>query len=480
MVDTPDLWWIHHSENTLVLKLLAIDDDEMGCEIVTATFAPEGFDVIVAHDARRGLERAAADDPDVILLDLHLPDLSGLEVLERLRRSDATRLVVLLTGDGDLRTAVRAMQFGAFDYLTKPVDPAELLVVVRRALETRALRAEVAALRQQVGEGGLLAAQMGPSAAVQQVTSRVRTVAASNFSVLVLGETGAGKELVAQAIHRESARRGKPFIALDCGAIPEPLLESELFGHEKGAFTGADRGRAGQFRLAEGGTLFLDEVGNLPLGLQAKLLRVLESRQVQAVGGTRATELDVRFVAATNDDLQARVAAGRFRADLYFRLAQYTIVLPPLRDRPEDIPYLAQRFLEEARVELRRPVQQIAPDAIAQLQRQRWPGNVRELRNVVRQAVLESSGSVLSLNTVQPLVEKSSAADVHAASSVAGRTLREVAAHAAREAERQSICEALRATRGNKSQAARALVTDYKTLHLKMKDLGIRARDFNP
>jgi len=276
-----------------------------------------------------------------------------------------------------------------------------------------------------------------------------------------------------------SERRAKPFIALDCGAIPELLLESELFGHEKGAFTGAERRKEGRFQLAEGGTLFLDEVGNLPLGLQAKLLRVLESRQVHSVGATKATPMDVRFVAATNHDLESRVTESRFRADLYFRLAQYTISLPALRERPTDIRHLAERFLQEASVELRRPVRHIPPDVMKMLERHDWSGNVRELRNVMRQAVLESKDLVLHRPLVQRLLGKGRPGP-GAASSAAGKSLKEAADEAAREAERRAICETLRATRGNKSQAAKALKTDYKTLHVKMKILGIRARDFAP
>jgi two-component system nitrogen regulation response regulator GlnG len=305
----------------------------------------------------------------------------------------------------------------------------------------------------------------------------VRAVATSAFSVLVLGETGTGKELVAQAIHRRSQRR--PFIAIDCGAIPEPLLESELFGHERGAFTGAERRKEGRFHLAAGGSFFLDEVGNLPLGLQAKLLRVLESREVVAVGAARPTPLDVRFIAATNDDLQARASDGRFRADLYFRLAQYTISLPPLRARVADIAHLAHRFMAEVAVELRRPTHEIARDALVALERHTWPGNVRELRNVIRQAVLESNDGVLRRALVQRFLGRPAAAGGPRLAAP-GRSLRAVAAEAAREAERQLICETLRATRGNKAQAARALQTDYKTLHVKMKQLGIRARDFSP
>jgi DNA-binding NtrC family response regulator len=409
-----------------------------------------------------------------------MPDLDGIEVLARFRDATVSAPVIVLTAHGEVRSAVRAIQLGAFDYLSKPIDTEEIVIVVRRALEARALRAEVADLRRRVDEGDDLPTLMGPSREVAHVAEQVRTVAGSSFSVLVLGETGSGKELVAQAIHRQSERRAEAFVALDCGAIPETLLESELFGHEKGAFTGAAKRKRGQFSVAERGTLFLDEVGNLPVALQSKLLRVLESRQLQVVGASKPTPVDVRFVAATNDDLQTRAREGRFRADLFFRLAQYTISVPPLRDRPDDIGYLANRFMAEASVELRRPMHEIARDAHAALLRYAWPGNVRQLRNVVRQAVLESRDLVLRRVHVQPLLgrQPSSGSPVPALETT--RSLREVAAEAAREAERQLITDTLLATGGNKSEAARRLRTDYKTLHLKMKSLGVRARDFSP
>jgi two-component system nitrogen regulation response regulator GlnG len=458
--------------------ILVIDDDEAGCRLLKAIFTGEGFEVIVANDGRSGLAEAARQPLDLVILDLRLPDLDGLEVLDHLRKADPRLLVIMLTAHGEVKSAVRATQLGAFDYLTKPIEPEEITVIVHRALENRALRAEIEDLRRQVGEGGSLSLQMGPSAEVAQTIDQVRTVALSSLSVLVLGETGTGKELVAQAIHRQSDRRAKPFIALDCGAIPEPLLESELFGHEKGAFTGAEKRKQGSFHLAEGGTLLLDEVGNLPMALQAKLLRVLESKQVQAVGATKPTPMDVRFIAATNNDLQTRANDGRFRADLYFRLAQYTISLTPLRKRPHDIAYLAKRFMAEASVELRRPMREIATDALEALEQHTWPGNVRELRNVVRQAVLESQDMVLRREIVQRFLTRQEMNRGPLSPGAAGKTLREVAEDAAREAERQLISETLRSTHGNKSQAARILQTDYKTLHVKMKALGLRGRDF--
>jgi DNA-binding NtrC family response regulator len=461
-------------------RLLVIDDDQASCRLVQATFGAEGFDVRAAHDAASGLERAAADRPALVLLDLRLPDFDGLHVLEQLKSRTPNLPVVMLTASRDVKTAVRATQLGAFDYLTKPIDTEEVVVVVRRALETSALQVEVAALRRQVGKEGInqLASQMGTSPHVTAIIEQVGVVAASNFTVLIVGETGTGKELVAQAIHAASDRRHKPFVALDCGAIPEALLESELFGHERGAFTGADRRKPGHFQLAESGTCFLDEVGNLPITLQVKLLRVLESRQVQPLGADRATPMDVRFVAATNHDLQARVAQGMFRGDLYFRVAEYTIVLPPLRDRVEDIEYLTQRFMQGASVDLRRPIQQIAPAAVDVLMRHRWPGNVRELRNVVRQAVLQTKEFMISRATVQSALANLTAGTPLSVTPSNDRSLKEIVGDASRTVERQAICEALRATGGNQAQAARALRTDYKTLYLKIRRYGIRARDF--
>ncbi len=459
-------------------RLLVVDDDPAIVRLLRAIFVREGFEVLAAEDGEAGLAQATGGGPQIAIVDLEMPKLDGIEVLERLQATNPGLPVIMLTGRDEAKSAVRALRLGAVDYITKPFEPDEISLVVSRALEVRALANEVEELRRRAGGGGL-EVQMGPGPAVQRIVEKVRTVAATNFSVLILGETGTGKELVAAALHRESDRRAKPFVALDCGAIPEALLESELFGHEKGAFTGADRRRVGHFHLAETGTMFLDEIGNLPLGLQAKLLRVLESRQLQAVGASQPTSIDVRFIAATNHDLQGRAKEGQFRSDLYFRLAQYTILLPPLRERPEDIPHLAERFIREVSVELRHPIEGIAPEGLDLLRRHLWPGNVRELRNVVRQAVLESKELWLDVATIQRcLGEVATPLAPTTASRSPGQSLRDTAEQAAREAERLAISEALRATQGNKSEAARTLKTDFKTLHVKMKNLGLRARDF--
>jgi DNA-binding NtrC family response regulator len=474
-------WCASMSDGKPKHRVLVVDDDGASRRLLRAACAAEGYDVVVASNGQEGLVAATSSPPDVVLLDMQMPEMDGLAVLEQLHARAPELPVVMVTADRDVKSAVRATRLGAYDYLTKPIDHDDLFATVRRALEAGALRAELEALKHRLGDAGGLSARMGPSAEVREIIDQVRTVAASRFTVLVLGETGTGKELVAQAIHRESERSAGPFVALDCGAIPEALLESELFGHEKGAFTGADRRKEGRFEIAEGGTLFLDEIGNLPMSLQAKLLRVLESQQVASVGSRRARSMDVRFVAATNDDLQERAQTGLFRADLYFRLAQYTLRLPALRDRPSDVPYLASRFAEEAAIELRRPVGRVLPDALELLAKQPWPGNVRELRNVVRQAVLRTKDLALDKATFRSLLAPSGAvARRDAAAHAAGGSLREIADRAARDAETAAICATLRETKGNKSRAARALSTDFKTLHLKMKALGIRARDYAP
>ena len=462
-------------------RILVIDDDPATCRLLGAIFRAEGFDVLMANDGPTGIATVLSAKPDVVLLDLEMPEMNGMAVLERLKKDAPAVPVVMLTGSMDVKHAVRAIQLGASNYLTKPMNRAEVVIVVRRAQETSAMRIELEELRRQAVRLATetLAGQMGSSGAIQRVIDQVNLVAGTPFTVLVLGETGTGKELVSQALHRLSDRRGRPFVALDCGAIPDALLESELFGHEKGAFTGADRQKEGRFRLAEGGTCFLDEIGNLPLNLQAKLLRVLESGRVHSVGADRSTPMDVRFIAASNLDLQDRVEHGAFRPDLYFRMAQYAIRLPPLRERPEDIPFLTRRFVDEASTDLRRPIEAIVPDALDVLSGYSWPGNVRELRNVVRQAVLQTRGLVLEADVVRSVIgdtKRASPPDVRAPE---GASLREIATSAAAGAERHAICEALRASSGNKSAAARALKTDYKTLHVKIKALRIQPRDWD-
>ncbi|MBI3625232.1 MAG: sigma-54-dependent Fis family transcriptional regulator, partial [Candidatus Rokubacteria bacterium] len=344
-------------------KILVVDDDADVRWLLSEILKADGLEVLTGEDAAIGVERVRQDAPSVILIDLKLPRVDGMEALKEIKAIDPQLPVIILTAYGDIRTAVQAMRLGAYDYLTKPFDNDEIVLTVRRALEQRALLAEVEDLKSQLAEGGSLREQMGPRGETQKVIQQVKQVAGSPFTVLIQGETGTGKELVARAIHQQSVRRENPFIALDCGAIPETLIESELFGYEKGAFTGADRKKEGHFQLAKGGSLFLDEIVNLPLPTQSKLLRVLQERQVQLLGGKRAVPVDVRIIAASNVPLERELRAGRFRQDLYYRLNEFTINLPPLRERREDILRLAKRFLEEAAMELKRPVRGISEEA---------------------------------------------------------------------------------------------------------------------
>jgi DNA-binding NtrC family response regulator len=463
-----------------VTKILVVDDEVEIRSLLAAVLQGKGFEVVSAEDGAAALQQVQREHPAVILLDLSMPRMSGMDALPEIKRLDAEVPVIICTAHADLATAVRAMKLGAYDYLTKPFDIELLVLTLKRAVERYELQSRIDALKRQ-GQGGSLAERMGGSPAIGQVIQLVSQVAESNFTVLVQGETGTGKELVARAIHQQSARRQTPFVAVDCGAIPETLVESELFGHERGAFTGAQAKREGHFQLAKGGTLFLDEIGNVPLATQAKLLRALEQREVHPLGSARPVPVDVRIIAATNSELEDGVKAGRFRADLYYRLSEFTITLPPLRSRREDIIHLAQRFLDEVSMELRRPVRGIADEAMQALLRHDWPGNVRELRNVIRKAALLAVDVV----TAEHVPALSSTAPPPSARPAAGAvgedlSLREVAELAAVQAEREVIRHALEATKGNKSQAARLLRTDYTTLHAKMKRYGILARDFAP
>ena len=463
-------------------KILVVDDDAIERKLLSALLGKVGgYEVATAEDGPSALEAVERHLPNAVVLDLQMPGMNGMEVLKQLHQRHPRLPVLMLTGVTDVKTAVEAVQAGAHNYLTKPFENDHLLITLQRALEKDELLEVVADLRKKVGTGPALARILGKGDAIQGVVQQIQKVADSLLTVLIQGETGTGKELVARALHDESSRRNKPFVAVDCGALAENLLESELFGHEKGAFTGADRRKEGQLVLAQGGTLFLDEVGNLPLGLQAKLLRVLQERQVRPVGAEKSVPIDVRFIAATNAPLEAEAKDGKFRQDLYYRLAEFTINLPPLRERMQDLPFLAQRFLEEASVEFRKPMAPEWGQATAPLMAHAWPGNIRELRNVIRQAVLLSTGSALEASTIKSLLGKSSSKGESPAPVqvplLPGQSLKQIAEAAVAEAEKQAIRNTLKAVGGNKSKAAKILKTDYKTLHLKVKKYGLQAKD---
>ena len=405
-----------------------------------------------------------------------MPGKNGLEVMQKAKALDEDLPVVLLTGFAEVRGAVEAIRAGAHDYLAKPFEHHEVMRVVLRALTERGLKRQLRTLSSQVGQQGPLRDILGPSEAATRLIGDVQQVAKSGFSVIILGETGSGKEVIARAIHQASLRSRQPFIPVDCGAIPEALLESELFGHERGAFTGANQQKPGMFETASGGTLFLDEVSNLPLPSQAKLLRVLQEKALYRVGGTKPIRMDARVVAASNDDLQALVDQGSFRRDLYFRLNEFVIRVPPLRQRREDIPYLAKHFLDITNIELSKQVKGIARCALESMLAYDWPGNVRQLRSVIRRGVLLAEDSVtaqhLALNrppVMPPPIELADEADQESGS------LREIVKRHTASIERGIIARTLRQMGGNKTQTARLLQIDFKTLHSKLKEYGIES-----
>src|SRR5665213_105029 len=458
--------------------LLVVDDDAIERKLLQTLLGKVGgYHVVTAEDGASSIAQAAKVSPQTVILDMNLPDMNGLEILQKLKTSHPLVPIIMLTGVTDLQTAVKAIQQGAHNYLTKPFENDQLMIAVQNAVEKYELLTEMKQLRQKAGNSPALSRILGKSQAVQDLISQIQKVADSQFTVLIQGETGTGKELAARALHEESSRRHNPFVAIDCGAISENLLESELFGHEKGAFSGADRKKEGQLVLANGGTLFLDEVGNLPLGLQSKLLRVLQERQVRPVGANQSQSIDVRFIAATNAPLEEEAKAGKFRQDLYYRLAEFTLQLPALKDRREDIPILAKRFREEACVELKRTVSSISEEAAELLLNHSWPGNIRELRNVIRQAVLTTADFEIHADQIKHLLKSSKTAEAPSLVEMAvpaGMSLKKIGVNAVEEAEKQAIRNALRSTQGNKSQAAKILKTDYKTLHVKIKKYGLQ------
>lgn len=371
-------------------KILIVDDDPDIVMMLEDRLQASGYDTVVASEGQQALDQIAHESPQLILLDLTLPRLSGLDVLKRLSQMKPLEHlpVIVMTAHGSIEAAVDAMKEGAYDFLTKPLDHEHLLIVIRKALERDSLRRQVAYLRSEVD--GRYASIVGNSASVRAVVEAAQRAAKSDASVLLLGESGTGKELFARSIHQWSHRSAMPLIVINCVALTETLLENELFGHERGAFTGADRQQKGKLETADGGTVFLDEIGDMPLPLQAKLLRVLQDREFQRVGGTKTVSVNIRIIAATNKDLRQAVKAGQFREDLYFRLNVVTLTLPPLRERPGDVPALAQFFLDRHTRDAKRPGMALSQAALDTLARYPWPGNIRELDNVIARAVVLS------------------------------------------------------------------------------------------
>jgi two-component system nitrogen regulation response regulator GlnG len=466
--------------------LLVDDDPVMILDQVTHALGPEGVRVDVAHTAADGLRQVAARPPGVILLDVQLPDLSGLEAYQRIRQIDARIPVIFITWAATADTAIEAMKQGAYDYLFKPLDLARLRDVVVQSLELGRLMREPAVVAETPPVEDAGDAIIGRCPAMGEVYKAIGRVAAQNVIALITGESGTGKELVARAIYQHSGRALAPFLAINCAAIPENLLESELFGHEKGAFTGADRRRIGKFEQCNGGTLFLDEIGDMPLATQVKILRLLQDQTFERVGGNETVRTDVRLIAATHRDLKAWSDEGKFRHDLYYRLSVFTIPLPALRERGDDLPMLIQHYLRRFNKELGRELREISPEAMETLRRYAWPGNIRELQSVLKQAILKASGAVLipaflpeSLR-VPPDAVSGQAPGTEADFSFEAFILQRIgegssslSAEAHRLLDQVLLRLALHNTRGNQAQAARLLGISRQTLRAKIREFGI-------
>jgi DNA-binding NtrC family response regulator len=458
-------------------RVLLIDDEARVRTSLKMVLEPS-YDILQAADAQEGLDVFRKEGPDLVLLDIILPGTDGLAVLQTLRSESKMVPVIMLTGTKSVKTAVDAMKLGAADYLSKPFDVDELRIVIDRALNSLELEREVKQLRSQVVQRYAFHNLIGKSSGMQEIYAKIEQVADSRTTVLITGESGTGKELVAKALHYNSSRRERPFIALNCAALPETLIESELFGHEKGSFTDATARRTGQFEMAHTGTLFLDEIGDLSPVTQAKLLRVLQEREFTRIGGVQPIKVDVRIVAATNKNLDELVRKGQFREDLYYRINVISLYLPPLRDRGEDIALLGKHFLAKRVEEEKRPHIEFSKEALELLVRYPWPGNVRELENIVEQAFIWSNNAEHIVPEHLPAILKG---DVRSASlhddTISGRLSLE---KAVMEFEREIILDALKRTNYVQTHAANLLGISRRMLKYRMDSLGISRTDRDP
>jgi DNA-binding NtrC family response regulator len=447
-------------------RVLLVDDEKLIRWAIRSRLQEHGYVVGEAEDGRSAFTLLGQDDWDLVLLDLRLPDTTGLDVLKRLRQESPEVSVVMMTAYGTVEGAVQAMKLGAFDYLTKPVNLDELLVVVERALDTTKLRREVKRLRSEQREVHGTVQLIGRSPAILEVLDLVRKVSASQATTVLLeGESGTGKNVVAKAIHYGSPRAERPFVTITCSALTETLLESELFGHERGAFTDAKVQKKGLLEVADGGTAFLDEIGEMGFAMQSKLLRFLEDKTFKRVGGTRDIEVDVRIVAATNRDLQSFTREGRFREDLFYRLKVIPIRLPSLRERREDVPLLVQHFLDHFNRELRKSTSRVSPQALELLEAYAWPGNVRELRNFVERVMILEDKEAIEVDDLPRSMREGAARAPEPRAPVGAMTLEEM--------ERQAIERALDRAGHNQVRAAKLLGISRDTLRYRMKKFGL-------
>jgi two-component system nitrogen regulation response regulator GlnG len=456
-------------------RLLVIDDEPSVRYSFRRVLEVDGVEVLTAATGAEGVEAARRDAPDVVVLDLQLPDGSGLDVFRRLKEIDARRPVVFITAHGTTEAAIEAMKEGAFDYLTKPVDLERLSALLGRAFEAARLMSVPAVLTATEPEDRIV----GTSPVMQEMCKSVGRLAGQDVNVLILGESGTGKELVARALYQHSRRANRPFLAVNCAALPEALFESELFGHEQGAFTGAHRRRVGKFEQADGGTLFLDEIGDLSPAVQAKLLRVLQEQRFERVGGSEPVRTQVRVLAATNKDLEGEVTRGSFRKDLYYRLKVVTLTVPPLRQRAEDVPELAHHFLFRFNRELGLSLRGIAPEALERLQAHPWPGNVRELMSAIKQAMIQATGPVLLAEFLPPELQAQGAptAPSGGLEALVEQAVLGSSGHAHQAVidavERVLFARALRQTHGHQAKASELLGINRSTLRARLRALGI-------
>jgi DNA-binding NtrC family response regulator len=450
--------------------ILLVEDKESLRRVLRLTLENAGYSVTEAADARAAIDEIGRVPHKIVLTDLRMPNGSGIDVLHASKNTDSDVPVIVMTAYGSIDEAVQAMKDGAHDFLQKPVDSNHLLLLVERALEQTRLRTENLLLREEWSKRYGFPRIIGESESIKRAVGETQRVATTEATVLLLGESGTGKELFARAVHHLSNRRDKPFVAINCAAIPETLIENELFGHERGAFTGAGERRLGKFELASGGTVFLDEIGELPLAVQGKLLRVIEEKSVDRIGGKAPIPVDVRIVAATNKDLRAAVDKGEFRGDLFFRLAVFPIEIPPLRDRGADIVLLARHFAAQLGKELRGREATVSDASIAAMRVHQWPGNVRELENAVERACILADSTQLEPIDLGLANEKT--ADARTLGLDLSGSLGEATERAVQAVERQKIAEALAANE-NKTAAAEALGVSYKTLLTKIKEYGL-------
>jgi two-component system nitrogen regulation response regulator GlnG len=455
-------------------KILVVDDVKDIVAFLSKILEIEGYKVITAENGQEAVGIVQKQLPDAVIMDMNMPLLNGIEAMKKMKSINPLLPVIFMTGFAEIDSAVKAIKLGAFDYVTKPFEQESIIITLKNALNELNLKCEIKKLRSNFTNRESLAELMGSSNEIKRVFNQVNHVAPTDFTVILYGETGSGKELIAKAIHNQSERRNGKIVTIDCGAIPETLLESELFGYEKGAFTGAEKRKEGFVELASKGTLFLDEISNLSLQMQGKLLRAIEEKRVKRLGSKNDIEINVRIVVAGNEMLDKLVKTGRFREDLYHRLNEFTIEIPPLRKRKEDVIYLSKRFLDETNSELNKNVRGFSESVLEGFLRYDWPGNVRELKNVVRKSVLLASDLVESVS----LPNQNSSSNDYVTDSIVkqgngnnnGLTLKNII----RNTEKRVIMDVLMQTDGNKSKAARILNIDYKTILYKIKEYGIK------